>query len=44
MEKTLIFIGASHLNGIAERIKNDRWEVINLCRPGFRTLMKAWQT
>jgi hypothetical protein len=35
-KQTLLLIGASHLNRIADRIDMDKWEVINLCSPGFR--------
>jgi hypothetical protein len=33
---TLILIGASHLLRVSAHLDFDRWEVINLCKPGFR--------
>jgi hypothetical protein len=35
-KQTVILIGASHLNRIADRIETEKWEVVNLCSPGFR--------
>jgi hypothetical protein len=32
----LILLGSSHLNRIAEYVDQDKYEVINLCKPGFR--------
>jgi hypothetical protein len=32
----LILLGASHLNRMAEHFDDDKWEVHNLSRPGFR--------
>jgi hypothetical protein len=32
----LILIGASHLNHVADQLDLDKWELVNLCKPGFR--------
>ncbi len=32
----LILLGASHLNRMAEHFDDEKWEVHNLSRPGFR--------
>jgi hypothetical protein len=34
-KQSLILIGASHLNHVAEKLVNSRWTVYNLYRPGF---------
>ncbi len=35
-KENIILIGASHLNRVADRLNNDKWNVINLCKPGLR--------
>ncbi len=35
-KEDIILIGASHLNQVADRLDSDKWNVINLCKPGFR--------
>jgi hypothetical protein len=34
-KENIILIGASHLNRVAERLNSDKWNVINLCKPGL---------
>ncbi len=38
---SVILVGASHLNRIAERLDDSMWIVHNLCRPGFRITEKS---
>jgi hypothetical protein len=32
----LILIGASHLQRVSAHLESERWEIFNLCKPGFR--------
>ncbi len=34
--KPLLLIGASHLSNIVPYLDSDKWEIVNLCRRGFR--------
>jgi hypothetical protein len=35
-KKPLLLIGASHLSNIAPHLDTDKWEIVDLCRRGFR--------
>jgi succinate dehydrogenase flavin-adding protein (antitoxin of CptAB toxin-antitoxin module) len=35
-KKPLLLLGASHLGNIAPYLDSDKWEIVNLCRRGFR--------